>query len=296
MISAASVPLAEAYTYEDGNLLLIFRKPGFNDVEFNLGDVSTLTALPEGTERVITGWDLPLVQTQYDLTDDVRFLLIATTPSDAVNRSSWLTSADPGVAAVDRTQAQWRLLWARINAVGTRPIGTFGIPNTTNSYVISPDHPSSFSFVTSNGGLQPGLIPRLGDDSKFVVEQKIPGTSVFYAIKPSTVNPKPAATRVGSFEFTADGVLKFTAGSGVVVPPLESTEITGITSNDGKARITFKTKSGIRYRLRVSPDLATAKDSWTLVAGEVTGDGAEASIEFPSPEGTAQFYSVESFR
>ena len=48
-LALLSATQAQAWTYNDGDTLLIFRESGFNDVEFNLGNISQFTNLASGT-------------------------------------------------------------------------------------------------------------------------------------------------------------------------------------------------------------------------------------------------------
>src|SRR5260370_10866723 len=54
-----------AFTYNDTDLLLVFRKANFNDVECNLGSVSNFLGHATGTTMAVTNWDLGLVQSKF---------------------------------------------------------------------------------------------------------------------------------------------------------------------------------------------------------------------------------------
>src|SRR6266705_5539168 len=75
-----ATPLARAWTYSDTDTLLIFRASGFNDVEFNIGNVSQFTNLSAGTTITVSGWDASLVTGTFgpDLTG-VSVIIAATT-------------------------------------------------------------------------------------------------------------------------------------------------------------------------------------------------------------------------
>jgi hypothetical protein len=291
---AWSAPTAHAFSYEDEDLLLVFRKPGFNDVEFNLGTVSNLLSRAEGSVTRITGWDPALVETQYELTDGVEFILIATTGSQAPVKRVWITSADADAVVQDRTPSQWKNLWSKIDGVGRKPLIYAGT-DSSHSYVVAPDHISSYSYITANGGVQPAAIPTLGGQTSFSVEQSIPGTSIFYEVQTSTVVPKPAARRVGAFAFAESGELTFTAGSGIAQPP-SATEIVGIQSQDGSVVVSFKTETGVHYRLRGADSLASSRDTWAAIAGSVTGTGGVLSLQDQPAGPGPRFYVVEAYR
>ena len=65
-----TAPLARAWTYSDGDTLLIFRADNFNDVEFNIGNISQFTNLPSGNTITVPNWNLGLVTSVFgtDLT------------------------------------------------------------------------------------------------------------------------------------------------------------------------------------------------------------------------------------
>ena len=55
-LALAAVPTARAWTYNDGDVLLTFREAGYNDVEFDIGNVSQFTNLAVGTTITVSGW------------------------------------------------------------------------------------------------------------------------------------------------------------------------------------------------------------------------------------------------
>ncbi len=85
-----AAPLARAWTYTDGNTLLIFRATGFNTVEFNLGDISQFTNVPAGTTIPVTGWSSSLVTGTFgnDLTG-VSVIVLATKSPYGNSKASW---------------------------------------------------------------------------------------------------------------------------------------------------------------------------------------------------------------
>src|SRR5712692_10010423 len=88
-----------AFTYNDTDLLLVFRKASFNDVEFNLGSVSNFLGHATGTAIAVTNWDLGLVQSNFNNTlDNVDFLLVAATAVTDPLRRVWLTVFFNGTA------------------------------------------------------------------------------------------------------------------------------------------------------------------------------------------------------
>ena len=55
-----------AFTYSDTDLLLIFRRDGFNDAEFNLGAISTYLNLASGSSVPVTNWSATDVKANFN--------------------------------------------------------------------------------------------------------------------------------------------------------------------------------------------------------------------------------------
>jgi len=187
-----TVPLAQAWTYQDEQALLVFRKPGFNDVVFNIGSVSNFLNKPNGYSATVTGWDLGRVTGTFgaDLTADVRVIVLATTSSSSANRRAWVSSADLNTPVYDQTPSVWQgQLYGKINAIGTKPLGY--ATSSTNTYEIAPTHISAYDYIVSDAGVNTANLPKLGGTVPFKVESPIAATLKFWEIKPSTANPNP---------------------------------------------------------------------------------------------------------
>ena len=97
-------PARGGTTYQDGDVLLIFRQTGLNDVEYDLGNISQFTNHPNGYAAAVTGWD-PTVATGVfgsDLTG-VSVIVASTTSLTNANRTSWLSSGNPSALISDVT-------------------------------------------------------------------------------------------------------------------------------------------------------------------------------------------------
>src|SRR5437870_640768 len=95
LLAAGAAHDAGAFNYNDGDLLLVFRKDGFHDVEFNLGTVSNYLGKANGTVVTVSNWDLGLVRSNYNNSmANVKFLLLTATSSTDASRRIWSTSAD----------------------------------------------------------------------------------------------------------------------------------------------------------------------------------------------------------
>src|ERR1700690_302531 len=100
LLALLATPPARAWSYSDGDLLLVFRESGHKNIEDDLGSVSNLLGQANGYTTTITGWDASLITTEFgsDLTG-VKVVLAATTSSTSANETAWISSADPNVSA-----------------------------------------------------------------------------------------------------------------------------------------------------------------------------------------------------
>jgi hypothetical protein len=284
-----AAPMAQAWTYTDGHALLIFRQNGFNDVEFDLGDVSQFLGKPDGYTANVTGWNASLLTSVYgsDLSG-VSTILAATTSDTNATPSAWLSSGD--AAPHNYSFPTWRNnLYSVINAIGTRPL-TYLVPASgASAYSIDPGGTyrlASYDYIVSGGGVNSGAIPQFGGNVSFPVEKTAPGSFGFWQIKPgSSTQP---ATYVGTFTIGTDGSLGFTAGPVVVTTP---PTIVGITRTDGVSTVSFTTANGGNYWLAFSNSVTGANANWPTVSGPVTGDGSNKSLNHTNADANG-FYRV----
>jgi hypothetical protein len=293
-----AVPLARAWTYQDGDVLLIFRD-GTYDVEFDLGNISQFTGKTNGYTAVVSNWSLPLVTSTFgpDLTtngDGVEVLLVATTPSTDPNPTAWLSSSEPNTTAHSPSPSGWGVIYSAINGVGISP-KIYNVPTNSvaQSYVIGTIGSgsagkykyASYDYIVS-GGTYNG-ISQLGGEAPFIVEQNIPGTLDFWGIQATGSTPLPPDTLVGTFNITANGVLTFVAGP----PP---SNILGITRSGGTDTVSFTTRVGGNYWLAYTNTLAAPVSSWPLVSGPYPGDGHNDSLTHATSDSSGFYRAVRS--
>ena len=288
-LSLLAAPTARAWTYSDGDVLLIFRASGFNDVEFDLGNISQFLNKANGYTNAVTGWNHNLVTSTFgtDLTG-VSVILASTTSKLDPNRSAWLSSGDPAAAPYDLTSSDWQSsLWSTINSVGTRPV-IYLVP-TSGSAAYSIDPGGTYGLASYDKIVSPNgsALPQLGGNAGFTVEQTIPGSFGFWQIQPSSANPKPAATYVGTFAIDATGALTFTAGPPASTQP----NITGIIRSGKISTVSFSTTVGGNYWLASTNVLGANVATWPLVSGPLAGDGNNNSLAHTNAVGNS-FYSV----
>jgi hypothetical protein len=282
-----------AFNYTNTNLLLVFRKDGKKDVEFNIGSVTNYLGKSNGISIQVTNWNVGLVRTNFDATNTfatVKFLLMAVTSSTDPLRRAWLTDATAGDTPLDVTGSRWTQIYSKVSAVGDQAAAaTF--TNSTQTYVTNSSEPTAFSYIASGGGQLDAST--LGGASPFPLESEVPATNRFIELKVSSATPKPAAAVIGTFSLTAAGVLTFTAGPPEVA--LTPSHIESITRAGSLNTITFTTVSGANYRLRSTTTLVPNASTWTIVPGTVAGDGSNKTLTDTTTD-TQRFYAVEAFR
>jgi hypothetical protein len=280
---------AQAWPYQDGDALLIFRESGYNDVEFDLGSVNQFLGQPNGYTTTVTNWDLSVVNGVFgaDLTG-VSVIVLATTPPTNAAPQAWLSSSIPNLTAYSVTPSGWQGgLWSTINAIGTRPVIYNATPSGSSAYSIDPSGSqriASYDEIVSQNGVEAQFIPELGGNSKFTVETVAPGTFYFWGIAPSTATPKPADSFVGTFTITTNGQLTFVAG-----PPSPALE--GIAYASGTASVNFSTIVGGNYWLAATNALGAPLSQWPVVGGPTPGTGGVVTLAHVNPD-DAGFYAV----
>jgi hypothetical protein len=290
------VPAARAFTYQDGDLLLIFRENGYNDVEYDLGGISALLNLPSGTTVPLTNWDASLLAANYGsaLGHGVKVALLGVTGLSSSNRVAWLTSSQTNASASDLAPSGWQLLWSKISGVGNNA-QTASEASTVEDFTAVPSSYYSYSYLASNTGQQPGLIPTLGGASSFIVEGGLPGDLPLLAVGSTTDSPKPPATVAGTFHLDGAGNLSFTAGlpATIALPPATGLSVTA--GPGATVSISFNTVAGVNYRLRYTSQIGFGPGTWTIGAQSVAGTGAAATLT-DNPGRATRFYVVESYQ
>ena len=218
LLTLLPTPSAQAWTYQDGDVILIFRgiSPApADDVEVDIGNVSQFTNHPNGYSVPVTGWDPSLVTNTFGAVSNANVILTAAISST----SAWVTSASTSASVLDVTPSTFQsTLYSLINSIGSRPTNDDAVVGT-NSYVIaesgglSPNSSlGSYYYIVTGGGAHGNAIADFGGNVTFDVQGAAPTALGFWQIQPSTVNPKPAAAYIGTFVIDINGTLTFTAG------------------------------------------------------------------------------------
>lgn len=297
-------PSAHALIYGDTQLLLIFSKTGFNDVEFSLGSVSNYLNKTAGTVLTVTNtgvtnnWNFVLVRSNFTSLAGVKYTVLAATDNANVAQRVWLTDADPNNTPLEVTGSARNNIRSKINGVGVEardataaPPGPSGTAQP-GPYKVDPSFTSSYTAQTSVGGVPN---PNLGGTTAYEVEGLLANsasqtTMRFFQISGSTINPKPPALQVGSFSLGTNGVLTFTAGTGGGGGTSRPT-ITGITRAGSVNTVSFTTVNGSTYQLVSSNLVSGSVSNWAPIDGTVAGNGAVRSL--PHTTATKVFYGIK---
>ena len=290
----ATATVAQAFNYTNSDLMLVFRKDGFNDTVFDLGTVSNYLGKANGTTLTVANWNLSLAKSTYgNNLSGVKFILIAATSMTGEQSPLrvWATDASitAATAPTDMPPSKWGGLRSTISTVGTEA-SAITATNSTQSYVVSSTDPSSYTYVASGGNQYD--VATMSGYSPFPVESAIPATQLFYELKPSSATPKPAAALVGSFQLATNGVLTFTAGPLVQQVPQVPARIVSWQRNGSTTTLQFTTTNSLNYRLWYLNQLATPW-TWASNATLISGDGSNKTIT-DTYTGNTRFYRIET--
>jgi hypothetical protein len=287
LLALLATPQARAWNYTDGDLLLVFRASGHNDIEFDLGGVTNLLGKTNGYTTAITGWDTSLVTTEFgtDLTG-VSVVLLAVSSTSDPSPTAWLSSSEPNTTAYRDNLGDWTSnLHSTINAIGKRPLNPVPIPATEpNAYSINPSAKQAYDYLVS-GGTSTGLtaLPQFGGHAPFTVEQAAPGRLDFWAIQPTNAVQVPDKL-IGTFTIAADGTLTFVAGP-------SASSIVGITRSGNVSSVQFTTTVGNTYSLAYTNTLVGPVSSWPVDGTTLIGDGNVDTLNHTNSS-NAEFYQI----
>ena len=256
-LALLATPLARAWNYTDGDLLLVFRESGASDVEFDLGSVNTYLGHTNGYTTTVTGWNPTLVTSAFASSTNINAFgsltgvsvaLLATTPVTNAVPTAWLSGAEPNTTAYTVGAQAWSSRFHNIiSAVGTRPV-FYNIQSATNANATATN-----SYVISAGS-------------------------------PSSSSPKPADQLIGRFVLSANGVLTFIAGP-------RPASVQTFTHSGNVSTLQFTTTLGNTYTLAHTNKLTAAVATWPVDTTTITGDGNVDTITHTNA-GSSEFYEV----
>ncbi len=288
-LTLLATPLARAWTYNDGDVLLVFRN-GSQDIEFDLGSVANFLGHPNGYTTTVPGYAASLVTSTFGapLDSSVTVALLATTASG--NGTNWLSSAEPNTTAYNLSSAAAESLHGVISAVGNRPLYPIAIPTAgTNAYSIDTGGQyagSSYDSIVSAGNNKYS-IPQLGGHAPFTVEQGLPGFLDFWTIQSTGIYPNsPPDNLVGTFTINTNGVLTFVAG------PRAST-VAGVSRSGKVSALQFTTTVGNIYSVAYTNKLGAAVANWPVDATTLVGNGSVNTLNHTNAS-SAEFYRIKT--
>lgn len=284
-LALLATPLARAWTYNDGDALLVFRK-GTQNIEFDLGSVTNYLGKTNGYTTTVSTWSLSLVTSTFGTLDsNVKVVLLATSPDSSTN---WLSSAEPNTTAYNVGSSQADTLHSVIGAVGTRPLYPIAIPTAgANAYSIDTGGQyanSSYDSVVSGGHFSG--IAKLGGNASFTVEQSIPGLLDFWQIETTASLPAPANKLIGTFYITTNGVLTFVAGP-------RASSVTKTTWAGNTSTIKFTTTVGNTYSVAYTNKLGGAPSTWPVDGTTLVGDGKVNTLNHTTAN-AVEFYRIKT--
>jgi hypothetical protein len=304
-----AAPPAWAWTYNDGDLLLIFRSPTGSglDIEYDLGTVSNYLNLASGTTvtNLGTGWNTNVVTTNgYASFSGVDYLLLAVTKRTSATPTAWITGAEPDTTAYNESQSGFfTRLYSVINAVGNRPLHPIAITTANaNAYAIDPgglNQYSSYDYIAypgqgvsgGPGGISLGnILPSLGGNAPFIVEQAVPGQLDFWQVQATTspTNNPPPDKLIGTFNLDTSGNLVFTAGP-------RATTINSVSRAGNVSTLSFPTVVGNHYSVVYTNQLVGAVTNWPVdTSTTLVGNGYTDTITHTNSSGTAEFYRIQT--
>ena len=291
-----ALPQARAWTYSDGDVLLIFRD-GAKDVEFDLGNVGQFTGKTNGYTVTVGNWSSNLVVSTFgslNASDNgpVTVLLVASTTANA-----WVTSIDPNTTAYQQGPATFGGIYGAVNGVGTYPL-SYNVPtnSTPQSYALAASGSSgnagrykyaSYDYIVTGGSGTGNGVTRLGYNVPFIDETGIPGSLDFWLLAPNQSTTQTPDSLVGTFSISAAGVLTFVAGP-------RTPAITGFTHAGNVSTFQFPTTIGNTYKVSYTNQLGGAVAAWPVDAGSVVGDGNTGTISHTNSGATAEFYKIQA--
>ena len=277
-----ATPLARAWTYNDGDVLLVFRN-GSQDVEFDLGSITNYLGKTNGYTATVGGWDSSLVTSTLGSLTGAKVVLLA-----SAGGTNWLSSAEPNTTAYNISSSDADSLHSVVSAVGSRPLYPIAIPTSgANSYSIDVGGQyaaSSYDSIVSGGHFSG--ISKLGGNAPFTVEQSVPGFLDFWQIQSTAIYPNsPPDKLLGTFYITNSGVLTFVAGP-------RASNITGVSRSGNVSTVQFTTTVGNTYSVAYTNQLGAATTTWPVDATTLVGNGKVNLLPHTNSGAAAEFYRV----
>lgn len=302
IITAASLVAVFSARAQDDVILVLWAN-NYDTVNFDLGNISQFQNHTNGYQVQVTNWDPNVVTTYFGPFPadggfiSLNFNLDAASTSDNIPYVTD-TVAPNYITSTLGLRSDANDLYnydANVFSTGVNDNPIVAASSTNNYSVYAPSSPAAYDHNnTGTGERQWGTF----NLSSGQVYAGIPGAINFWQIGVNT------ATNLGTFQFTADGRLFFTAGTLLDKTIITDFEYDGVSEAD----VTFNTKLSANYRLLESTNAALPLSSWTVVnkavvdypdggtsTGSVTGDGESHTLSNLNASNTPAFYRIQSY-
>jgi hypothetical protein len=285
----ASSQLTHAMNYSATNtdMLLVFRQDNFSDVAFDLGSVSNLLALPNGTTTNLN-YDKTQVKTNFNNTyTGVKFILVAATDSTAASGRFW-SGALTSITASNLSGSQFGIVRGKIEAVGNN--ATAVTVSNAASFIDAPSDANSYTYVVTDAT---GTgVSTMNGAMKFTCEADAGSAMNVWEVAPSATTPKPKAKQIGSLTMNATtGIITYTSGTNAAVV-LTAARIVSVIRTNTIARVNFATTNGNNYRLLFSTNLTMWQTNTGV--GSIAGNNATNTFLDTNAAGRV-FYRILSY-
>jgi hypothetical protein len=292
-----------AVDYPADTLLGLRKTGGSFEMLVNLGPVARFKNVPAGTTITLTDFSADQLNSAFDSLDSVSFAVFSALknssstnyPGDTIwatkKRTVLTTAATPWVRQdADSLAPTATVIDGSIagNAVRISSSNPAGIGNTTNVLVETSGSTGTYGLSIGGGNFGNTFQGRVETTTPAnFVENNLVSRADFFEILPGA----GPSTRLGYFEFSAGGVMTFTAAGGTVAAPAPT--ITAIGVQSGAVNVSFTTVTGAQYTLLKASALNPQVSTWTTVGSAANGTGSAVTLSDANP-GTTSFYAVKA--
>ena len=302
------------FLYAPGDLLLTLRQPGnASDLVVNIGSASTYSTLPGGKTQVVAQLNTTLLKATFPNLNGLAWSVLAANRPPVVPefplQTLWVAGIrpEPGIPSspwLRKGQFVQGNAGAQIDAIGKNAAAfssaqPAGPANTASAVAIPVGH--AFAVGPTLGdppnlvGTFQGRVESVTPDD-FDTDLANVSRSDLYELVPGTraEGTLDAPGRLlGVFELKADGTLTFSTPS--QQPPVPV--ISKISYQEGGVAVTFRSTSGVTYRLRSTDESGLSRPVSTWTAGvSVVGDGSDLFTLQDSSTTPVRFFAVEAVR
>jgi hypothetical protein len=309
----AATASAQTFQYNHSDLLIGFRRSGAPELVINAGPVTNYTRLASGQSLTIASATAGFLNNSVGALNDlswsafacVYFNTLSAGSSNYPNKTLWVTKARSDL----NTQSEpWVTLGTTSAGAVASDIDGFGgnavFYGGNGAVPAGVDHNSPTGLILPGGDPTYSVSGCLGPNNNFrqtfegnpeqttsstFTDDGQPIRSDLYLLTPG--NAGTAGVYLGFFEFSTNGVLKYTAGPSTSVVP--APVITSITRNGNVTSITFTTVSGGTYTLLGSTLFDAPLAGWATIGSPASGTGSPVTLT-DTDSTAAKFYLIKA--